>query len=206
MPAGVTVYRSPTVIGRMGGRTLTKGVADYAAVHKFQAGIKAIPLSAWGKPDYVAPAGKYRPEQDMSSPHDQVNKMDAVRFFTLFTQLLHNNQPHANDYPQLARLARLGIAPDQAFEFTKLAPEVQAALQAAPENARKKMALAAHHLGNLSNGWIMLSSPIGTYGADYTRRATMAQFGLGANLVEDNIYPTAFNDADGKPSTARRST
>lgn len=66
LPAGVKEYRSPTDFGWMGGRTQTNGKADYEAVHKFQDGMKAVPLSAYGKP-YKPPKGNIDPNQDMSA-------------------------------------------------------------------------------------------------------------------------------------------
>jgi hypothetical protein len=45
----------------------------------------------------------------------------------------------------------------------------------------------------------VLTENVGTYGTSYRQRALIAYGGLGANLPEDAIYPTAFIDADGKP-------
>ena len=42
------------------GRTQTNGKADYDAVHRFQAGLKATPLSNWGR-NVPAPKGKVDP-------------------------------------------------------------------------------------------------------------------------------------------------
>jgi hypothetical protein len=39
---------------------------------------------------------------------------------------------------------------------------------------------------------------MGTYGTDYEQRAVVAFFGLGANLREDAVYPTAYWDQEGK--------
>ena len=198
LPAGVQIYRSPTSVGWILGRTQTNGIADYAAVRKFQAGIKAIPLSAWGKPNYVPPAAKRDPSIDLSAPVEQVAKMDAVRFFGLFTQALRNNPPHDNDHPMLDRLARLGLVAGKDFELSKLSPEAQAAIARAPGLGQAKIAAAFRQVGNVTNGWRMILNGIGTYGTDYTRRAVVAYFGLGANAVEDAIYPTGIIDAAGK--------
>lgn len=73
LPAKVKNYESPTTSGLLIGRTQTNGKPDYEAVHKFQDGMKAVPLSAYGKP-YTPPKGKIRPDQDMSAPPDQVDK------------------------------------------------------------------------------------------------------------------------------------
>jgi hypothetical protein len=47
--------------------------------------------------------------------------------------------------------------------------------------------------------WGMVMPPIGTYGTDYFRRVLIAYSGLGANVIEDAIYPKAYTNADGKP-------
>ena len=49
LPAEATLVYSPTAIDWIIGRTQTNGKADYDAVHKFQAGLIATPLSQWGK-------------------------------------------------------------------------------------------------------------------------------------------------------------
>jgi hypothetical protein len=54
LPKGVDLVRSPTSTVWMLGRTQTNGKADYAAVHTFQDGLKAVPLSHYGKP-YTPP-------------------------------------------------------------------------------------------------------------------------------------------------------
>jgi len=125
--------------------------------------------------------------------------MDAATFFALFAKLTASNPPHANDYPILDRLARIGFVPGQNFDLTKLSPELQAAYQAAPALGLKKIAATVRKSGNLANGWRTKLSLIGTYATDYTQRAVVAYFGLGANVVEDAIYPAAYTDSEGKP-------
>jgi len=112
------------------GRTQTNGKADYAAVHKFQDGIEAVPLSQFGEP-YIPPKGTVNPQQNMSAPPAQVDKMNAATFFALFAKLMKENPPHANDYPILARMKRIGIEPGKSFSLAAASPEVQEALRAA---------------------------------------------------------------------------
>ena len=50
----------------------------------------------------------------------------------------------------------------------------------------------------------MISPPVGVYGTDYLRRAGIAYMGLGANPVEDAIYPTALTDSEGRPFDSSR--
>ena len=199
LPAGTRVYVAPTPEGWVLGRTQTNGVADYAAVHAFQAAMRASPLSQWHGKGEAPPAAREAGGQDQGAPVAQVDAMAPERFFSAFSRLLTNNPPHFNDAPQIDRLARLGIVPGAPLDWAALPEPVQAALTAAPKNARARIAAAVRSAGLPSNGWRIIHSPIGTYGTDYLRRAVVAFAGLGANTVEDAIYPFAFADAAGRP-------
>lgn len=199
LPEGVTPIMSPTGFGWMIGRTQTNGKEDYDAVHKFQAGLKAVPLCAWGKGDYTPPKGVHDPKLDMSAPSEQVTKMKGAEFFARFAEVMKANPPHANDYPILMRMARIGIVPGKSFDAEKAPAEVQAAIAAAPAAGFKSIASYTNRAGRIIRGWMMVANPIGTYGTDYRKRALVAYMGLGANVVEDAIYPTANDQADKKP-------
>lgn len=198
LPEGIMEYRSPTGSGLLIGRTQTNGKADYEAVHKFQDGMKAVPLSAYGEP-YTPPKGTVDPNQDMSAPPDQIDKMDAATFFGMFAELMKTNPPHANDYPIIDRMKRIGIEPGKSFDLKSAPKEVQDALNAAPALAVKQIKEAWSKAGVLANGWRTNVTAIGTYGTDYLHRAGVAYGGYGANVIEDALYPTAFADADGQP-------
>jgi hypothetical protein len=131
LPDGVKEYRSPTAIGLLIGRTQTNGKADYEAVRQFHDGFTVVPLSAYGKP-YTPPKHPVNPNQDMSAPPDQVEQMDAASFFALFAELMKDNPPHANDYPMIDRMQRLGIEPGKSFKLADAPQDVQEALKAAP--------------------------------------------------------------------------
>lgn len=198
LPEGVREYRSPTARGLLIGRTQTNGKGDYESVRNFQGGMTAVPLSAYGKP-YTPPRGMVNPRQDMSAPPDQVDKMSATEFFTTFAELLKDNPPHANDYPILDRLKRIGIEPGKSFDPESAPREVKDAVEAAPRMALPRIKAAFKNSGDVTNGWRINRTGMGTYGTDYLQRAGVAYAALGANLVEDAIYPTAFVDEDGQP-------
>ncbi len=189
LPAGVREIRAPTAQGWLVGRTQVNGKLDIPAVHNFQDNIAAVPLSAYGK-TYVAPEGKVDAGIDMSAPAEQVAKMDPQAFFAVFTEASKENPPHANDYPVLARMQRIGLEPGKPFDFAAAPPEVQEALKAAPEAAKARIDEAIARGSRIVNGWAMPLNPIGTYGTDYARRAAIARFGLGANTLEDAFYPS----------------
>jgi hypothetical protein len=54
-------------------------------------------------------------------------------------------------------------------------------------------------LARVTNGWSMNTDTIGVYGNHYLKRALITQFGLGANLPEDAVYPLNLADETGKP-------
>src|SRR5262249_20639309 len=136
---------------------------------------------------------------------DVVAKLSAGDFFARFAALTKDNPPHAHDYPILARLRRIGLEPGKPFDLARAPAPVRRALEKAVPAAHAKIKGYPDLSGGSVNGWAMLGSPIGTYGTDYLKRALIAYMALGANPVEDAIYPTAFADGDGKPfDSARR--
>jgi hypothetical protein len=48
------------------------------------------------------------------------------------------------------------------------------------------------------NGWL-LTTGTGNYGTKYLWRAGMADYGWGANLTKDAIYPSTKSDSSGAP-------
>jgi hypothetical protein len=180
------------------GRTQTDGQADYPAVHQFQDGIKVVPLRAYGRP-YKPPAGTVNPNQDMSAPPEQIEKMNAATFFALLAQLLKDNPPHPNDYPIIDRMKRIGIEPGKSFSLASRPKELQDAVNQASAEALQLIKATWANSGVLANGWRTNLTAIGTYGTDYLHRAGVAYAGLGANVIEDAVYPTALTDAEGQP-------
>jgi len=200
LPQGVDRIVAPTPVFWLLGRTQTNGPADYANVHKVQDGYKLTPLSQWGKA-YTAPqsASTDAAVDGKTPPQQQVNSMDGVAMLTRLATLLGKYPPHANDYPILFRLRALGIEPGKPFDASKLDPAVVTAINSAAKETLADMPQALKRIGKLANGWNILTENVGTYGTSYKQRALIALGGLGANLPQDAIYPTAFVDGDGQP-------
>ncbi|MBC6982177.1 DUF1254 domain-containing protein [Caulobacter sp. 17J80-11] len=193
VPAGVTQYKSPTDMVWILGRTYSSGTPqDYAEVHKIQDQLKLVPLSAWGQP-YAPPAGVVDTSVDMKTPpRTQVESLSGQAFFQRMAELLKTNPPAAADAPMVARLAKIGIVPGQAFDAARLDAATADQAKAA---ALKRISEHLPKAGKEVNGWTF-ASPTGQYGTDYLQRAFIAQAGLGANLPQDAIYPTAKVDAN----------
>ena len=201
LPAGLERIDAPTPIGWIIGRTQTNGPADYGAVNALQDGFVATPLSGW--PAGVAPAAVTPdPAIDMrTAPRLQVEAMPGAAYLAYGAELMRVHRPHLTDQPILARMARLGLRPGEPFDAARVDPEVGAAIDAAPAAAQRRMTEMEPRLSPLVNGWAMPTFGMGVYGTDYLRRAVVARVGLGANLVEDAVYPVLYVDASGNRPT-----
>lgn len=200
LPEGVTPIVAPTPMLWIIGRTQTNGPSDYANVHKVQDGYKLTPLSQWGK-DYTPPTNMpIDPAIDNTTPPlVQVNKLDGVAMLTRLMDLMAKYPPHPNDYPILFRLQRFGLEPGKPFDAKSLNPETIAIINKAAQDALTEMPAAMRKAGAFINGWNIGTENMGTYGTSYKRRAFVALGGLGCNLPEDAVYPTAFVDGEGNP-------
>jgi hypothetical protein len=199
VPDGFSHIASPTPYLWIIGRTKTDGAADYDAVHKIQAGYKVTPLSQWGKKVELPPV-KIDPTVDMKTPPKiQVDTMSAAKYFAYAAELLKVNPPHITDEPILAQMKNIGIEVGKSFDFEKLDPEVKKALESAPAEAQALMKWKMATIARMANGWTMNTDTMGVYGNYYLKRAIIAQFGLGANLPEDAVYPSNLFDDTGKP-------
>ena len=198
LPSGVVRIDVPTPYVWIIGRTKTDGPSDYAAVNKIQAGFKVTPLSSWGKA--VEPVvGTVDPGVDMKTPPKiAVDSMPAGKFFAYAAEILKSQPPHITDQPILAQMQRIGVEPGKSFDIDKVDPAIKAGLETAPEDALKLMAWKSASLARVVNGWSMNTDTMGVYGNYYLKRAIITQFGLGANLPEDAIYPINLADETGK--------
>jgi len=198
LPPGVKEYKSPTSIIWILGRIYCAGTPeDYAAVHALQDQFKLVPLSSYGKP-YSPSAGTVDPSVDMKTAvREQVNRMDAVSYFSLLAQLMKANPPAAADAPELAKFARIGLVAGRDFDASKLDADF---VKRIPQVAFDRIMLqfkVGKTMKNI-NGW-GFDTETGVYGTDYLNRAFVTAIGLGANRIQDAVYPTSLKDAEGKP-------
>jgi hypothetical protein len=203
LPAGVTEYKSPTAIVWLLGRIYCTGTPeDYKAVHAIQDKVSIVPLSAYGKP-YTPAAGTVDSAIDMKTAvREQVNALDTTAYFKLLADLMKANPPAAEDGPEVAKLATLGIVPGQDFDAAKFSQAVGAPAADVPKTAQGKImgwfkeGVAAGDSQDL-NGWVF-TTKTGLYGTNYVQRALITAIGLGANRPQDAVYPTSEVDAGGQ--------
>lgn len=198
-PAGLPRISSPTDLLWVHGRTYCTGTPeDYKKVHALQDQYRLVPLSAWGKGDYKAPAGRVDSSIDMKTAvRDQVDRLSSADYFALLAELMETNGPVAADAPAMAQFARLGLVPGKPFEFASLSPAIQRAMTNARDAGLKRI-MAQDKGGGLAleNGWVVMLKA-GVYGTDYVQRAFVTAVGLGANRPEDAVYPFTQNDVQG---------
>jgi hypothetical protein len=195
LPPGMKQYKSPTSLVWLLGRIYCTGTPeDCAAVHALQDQCKLVPLSAWGK-EYTPPPGKVDPSIDMKTAvRDQVNRMDAVEYFTLLAQLMKAN-PSAADAEELVRYASIGLVPGQDFDASKLKADFAKRIPGVAFDRIMLQFKVGKSIHNI-NGW-MFDSVTGIYGTDYLNRAFVTAIGLGANRIQDAVYPTSLKDDHG---------
>jgi hypothetical protein len=202
LPEGVEPIDSPTQYVWIIGRTQTNGVKDYDAVHKIQNGYQITLLAEWGKTPTRAQQ-KIDPSVDTKTePLRQVHEMPALNFFEYAAELMKRNPPHLTDWSIVARIKRIGLEPGKDFDGSKVSADaLSRGAVAGVRLMRKKMPSIAR----VTNGWQMNTDTMGVYGNYYLKRAIVAMVGLGANQVEDAIYPINISDVDGKPVSAENS-
>ncbi|MET4226310.1 DUF1254 domain-containing protein [Oerskovia enterophila] len=192
LPEEVALIVAPTPHVWAIGRIQTNGPADYPAVHAVQDGMSVRALG--DRPPFVIdPTADTRTE-----PLRQVDALTAVDFFTYATRLLDANPPHATDFSVLARIGALGIVPGDEFDPSQFDEAEIVEIEAGAASARELLAASQATLGIAANGWSLFRQPMGVYGNYYLQRAFITLVGLGANPVEDAIYPFLVEDADGE--------
>jgi hypothetical protein len=180
------------------GRTQTDGVKDYDAVHKIQDGYKITLLSDWGKTPRKVVQQIDSTADTKTEPLKQVNAMPAPDYFKYGAELMKQNPPHITDWSIIARMERIGLQPGKSFDAGKVSADTLAQAAAGLKHMQEK----APTIARVTNGWQMNTDTMGVYGNYYLKRAIVAMVGLGANQVEDAIYPLNVADADGNPVTA----
>lgn len=197
LPTGVERIDSPTNMVWIIGRTQTNGVDDYPAVHAIQNGYRITPLQDWAK---TARKRVHKIDDSVDTktePMKQVAEMAPSTFFEHAARVMKLNPPHPSDWSTVARLKRIGIAPGQ---YTPILGEAD--LKAGVDSAKRLLRDKLPTIARVTNGWQMNTDTMGVYGNYYLKRAIVALVGLGANQVEDAIYPLNIADADGNPVMA----
>ena len=203
LPQHLRIYRSPTALGWIVGITQLNGPTDLAAVARFQAGLSASPWSSWGQ---LPRRSRHSVNEaaPLSDPVDVVASLSSSEFFSQFAQLTRQNPPHAQDYPVLDRIRRIGITLGGRLDLRAISAEARLALEKAPRIAQLGFQAAYEQSLRFVNHWHAIQRPLGVYGTDYRLRAGVALTGLGAHGSEDVVCFGVSRDAAGEPLDSSR--
>jgi hypothetical protein len=201
LPSGITQkVKSPTNSVFIIGRVYADGTPeDYTAVNAAQKEFKLVPLSSYGKP-YTPPAGTVDPHAPSvkEKVRDILSAMDTQIYFNALAMSMAANPPVLpQDAPIVAEMAKIGLVPGKPFDLSKLQPAVQSALVDVGKAASEKIEAQLKTGNKVVNGWL-LTTGTGDYGTKYLWRAAISNYGWGANLTKDAIYPST-KDSEGKP-------
>ncbi len=201
-PAGMTLLRAGTRMAWLIGRTQVKDAADLPRVHALQDGVSLERLGAApvAEPSTApsAPAADTTADKPLAkgdAPVERLRRMPTGEYFQRLATLMADNPPRDADRPMLMKLERLGLAPGKPPAWNAL-DRASVALGRWLADFQVKRELARPR--DLVQGWQTPPDLLGRYGTAYNIRAVVALVGLGANLPEDAIYPSARVDAEGK--------
>ena len=109
---------------------------------------------------------------------------------------MKRNPPAAADAPRSRKFAKIGLVPGKDFDASKLDAEFAKRI---PQVAFDRIMLQfkVNKAVKNVNGWAF-DTETGIYGTDYLNRALVTAIGLGANRIQDAVYPTSQKDADGQ--------
>ena len=187
IPDGATVVKVPYSSILMLGRTLAGDAKDQAEAIKL---IDQYSLTPTGGPPPVTP-----------QPKPGLSYLDAI------SAAMTTNPPPAQDDPELAKLAKIGVGPNLTVADAGLGPlarlsaglAVKLTAALLPTLAQLQQLVSAVQ----NKGWAIPDSAIGDFGTNYLLRAGVAQVGLIANTPEEAMYSSALLDSHLVPLNGR---
>lgn len=192
------------------GRTLIDGPSDLAAVTGLQDQIRLQLNSKVGTSTYIGCINSILPGQTATagcfglaaatSATPPAFPQPNAQFFKDFGTITKAQPPLAQDKTLMTALKKYGIGPGLDPAKTQSA-DIRAALikgaQAAQAAIDSGVITAKNKSLTKNNGWILFDG-VGDYKKDYLTRAIIAEFGLGANVPAEAVYPAAISDSAGR--------
>lgn len=200
VPGGMIHYSSPTNLVWLLGRIMVKDSTDIQSVVGFQNALSLMPLSAWPGP-YSPPQGEVNASVDMvTAPVTQVANMELEKYFQMVCDLMVENPAASYDNEMVENMSKLGIDPGANFSLSDFSDSEQLAIMEGYASGQAELESLVNSVEVESkNGWIYFLHNMGDYGDNYNTRAYIASIGLGANLPEDAVYPSAYVDIAHQP-------
>jgi hypothetical protein len=199
LPQEMELINAPTNMVWMIGRIQVNNAEDgKTVVRKIQDGLKAVPLSVYGK-EYIPAKGIVNPENEKLEPVKATSSLSTADYFNRLAQLMADNPPASTDEALIKQMASIGLEPGKSFSIDAMSAGVKEKFNQIPTQfmAELKAMAMAKDPNRIKDGWKYITKPIGNFGTDYSFRALVAFGGLGANIPEDAVYPTTMYDNEG---------
>ena len=179
---GATVVEVPYASMLMLGRTLAGNLPDQQRAIELIRQYTLTPTGPTGPNDAILPANN-----------------SGIAFLNAISEAIAQNPPPAEDDPELAKLARIGVGPGLQVADAGLGPlsllavELSVRLTAAllPTLAQLQQTVSALQ----NRGWAIPNADIGDFGTDYLFRAGVAEVGLLANTQDEAMYEAGLLDS-----------
>jgi len=197
-PEGILkVFKAPTNLVWVIGRTLVDGQDDLVNVHKLQTQYKATIIPpATSSPASWSERNDF-PKLLPKPPVDNVNGMDWKTYFTWVGKLMKENPVPASHKIYVDKFKNIGLSFENGFEPESLTPEQQKGLERAVTEGLKQLdAAAKKKTGIIHQGWFF-SLTAGVWGDDYLYRGAIAYRSLGQNTPDEAVYMNTTEDING---------
>jgi hypothetical protein len=190
LPDGLSgVLHAPTNTVWVLGRTLVRGADDLSAAVAVTSQYKLVPLSAYSEflatGQYTPPTGVpvVPPNPDfVGLPITSAPGFSMPEFFDVLAAVAARNPVPPDQQPQAASLVLDGFLNQNQLTSVTVKEANIAFIARLLRTAR------------VQNNW-SVNLNIGNYGTDYLTRAAIAQYGLGANIPDDAVYPNTSKDS-----------
>ena len=206
VPEGMTKIWTPTNLAWLITRTLVKGSADVPNVVAIQDKIIVKPLSEFQANTTSSPTAATATNASQEIPIGPQPTLIAPTGIKIFDEIgaaMDGNPLNPPDPVLVTKLASIGIGPGKA-PSTEANDTIKTALQNGITEGQKLIDAQVANFGTLENGWLV-NTAAGVYGTNYLFRAAVTQFGLGANIAQEALYPATFTDSTGKPLSGNSS-
>lgn len=197
VPQGMTKIWSPTNLSWLINRILVKGPADVANVNAIQDKIIVKPLSVFQGKAVQPTANATLSKEVPIGPQPTLIAPTGVKIYDEIGHAMIGNPLNPPDPGLMTKLASIGIGPGKS-PSTEANATIKA-LQTGITEGQTMINAEVTNAGINVDGWLYAIT--GVYGTNYLFRAAVAQYGLGANIAQEALYPSIFTDIQGKPLT-----
>ncbi len=200
LPAGARVVRAPTDLVWLIARVVVGAGDDVAPAQALQADIRLECPAGTDHGQLPASVRNWAgaPQDTMAALQERPGDAEAIvaAFFTNLCQCLGDTPPPLEDSGLAAWLARGGLAPGPAFDWSRLDASLRAGLRQGLLDAAALVEAGSR--SRVARPWAA-HFELGRYGCNYMTRALTAYKGLGALASDEAVYAMGDFDADKQP-------